>query len=506
MPIPLPGPSMPCTPTLRDPPEGQQKVREIAAKLHSKYRPEVEAERYIASFNFSSDIDTFILVEPGMGYLVSALLKYRPGCSVIVLHADCAFRDVERLSAGVSVRYPDSGISVQEFLEGAVAETSKAHIVEWRASIGVYGKACLDLVYESSCFIKRLEAGQRTVAAFGKRWVRNFFRNLTIIRRPLLYRQMDIPVLVTGSGPSLETVLPEIIAARGNIFVLASSSSVPALAAGGVFPDMVLGTDGGGWALLHLHACFRLKNAAAIKLSCAATAALPADCSVLPVLPLCDGSLWQTLAFKAAGIPSVLVRQRGTVTASAVELAFCISRGSVFMAGMDLGIDGIKSHARPYAFDAIFSGSASRMHPVYSQIFSRSFDMRSGASYDVYAAWFKSRMKAWEGQVFSVGGKQGIFEKGRSLSGFAAGTGGQGRDGKQSGDCFREFAAEGNPQQRCAAALRELIVALNAGNHAAALKKELAPLLFPSGCNVSSEEIAEELHNLALPYLWSRSG
>jgi len=262
-----------------------------------------------------------------------------------------------------------------------------------------------------------------------------------------------------------------------------------------VVPDMVIGTDGGGWALMHLHACFRLGTSPPLKLACALSAAIPSRCSELPILPIGDGSLWQTMALNALGIPSVLVPQRGTVTASALELAFSLGTGCVFLAGMDLSIGDIRTHARPYGFDHLFLGTASRLRPVYSQAFARSGDIRAGGSHNVYAAWFKSRLGSWQGRVFSLGGKHGVFENVPSIAPFA-------KKGKRGhGEHFKKLPAEGLPAERCGRAVEALTAALKGSKHSAALVSELAPLLFPSRSGVSAEELAVALQGIAGRYL-----
>jgi hypothetical protein len=301
-----------------------------------------------------------------------------------------------------------------------------------------------------------------------------------------------MPVVITGSGPSLEAVLPQIAGARDNIFLLAASSSVPALAAGGIVPDMVISTDGGGWALLHLQAFVRMKSACVhrpVNLALALCAAVPSQCSESPILAINDGSLWQTMLLSAAGIPSVFIPQRGTVTASALDLALLLSSGNIFLAGMDFSVSDIKSHARPYGFDHLFYGSASRFAPVYSQYFIRSNEMKAGGSYAVYAAWFKSRLASWEKRIFSLGANHAVLAGNlphRSLHNDTAYRG--------TNAChFKEITEKIPGPQRRRKAAETLITALNNGQYTAALTGELGPLLFPSETTVTPDEIARYL-------------
>jgi len=487
-------------------------LSEDAAQLHSRYQPQLEADRYIKALDLRGDTDYFILIEPGLGYLIPALRQFRPESSIVVLHADNYFRVTADRYPDVPVWFPDSGTGVQEFLEKIIPEAASARIIEWRPSLRFFGDRCLELVRESTEFIKRSEASRRTGAAFGGRWVRNFFRNLALVHQTILYRTMDMPIVITGSGPSLEAALPRILAAREGVFILAASSSLPALAAGGITPDMVISTDGGGWALLHLHACFRGGETRPPMLAYSLSAAIPSQCSTLPLLPLNDGTIWQSMVLQSLGIPSALVPQRGTVTASALELALALSSGSIFLAGMDLAIPGIQSHARPYGFDHLFYGIASRLRPVYSQLFTRSREIKAGGSHDVYAAWFKNKIASWPARIFSLGGNHAVLESGlgKVKKEFFTTEYTELHGGKD--DCriktpcssvysvvnnnFKVMTLNGSPEERRDHAIETLIAALGNPQYAAALSGELGPLLFPSRTDVTSEEIAEALRGI----------
>lgn len=456
--------------------------------LHSRYQPQQEADRFIHALHLSNDADCYILIEPGQGYLISALRKAFPDKKIIALHADICFREFESLNEVIPRWYPGSETGVQEFLEKEIAETDKVKIIEWRPSLNAYGERYLLLLRQCTDFIKQNEAVKRTTAAFGLRWVKNFFRNLMILEKTLLYKTMDVPVVITGAGPGLELDLPLLSAARENIFLLSASSSVQALAAGGIVPDMVIGTDGGGWALAHLYACSRRHGACALSLSL--SAAMPSQCAALPVLPVIDGSYWQGIAINAAGIPSLAIPQRGTVTASALELALHLSTNKIFLSGMDLSIRGIVSHARPYGLDYQISGSASRLRPAYGQYFVRSGEIKAGGSYAVYAAWFKRRLGSLQRQVFYL-----------NESGLPA------LHKKLDANCFKQIDLPGgNAAGRCKKAAEALIAALRSPQQSEALSAELSPLLFPSPGNASAAEIADSVYRISRRYWGGNCG
>ncbi|MCL2206346.1 MAG: DUF115 domain-containing protein [Treponema sp.] len=396
--------------------------------LHSRYNPQAEADRFINSLSNSLSLGEktrfFILIEPGLGYMVAPLKKKVPGAKIVALHAqahESALSKESGIQPPDSFWYPEMGISLQDFLEREIPDTlaSEIRILEWRPALAVYGGEYLALIEKSAEFIKRIDASARTFNAFGKRWFRNFFKNLHIMRTVLRPPPLSIPLVVAGSGPSLEDTIPIFKEGAKNdeVFVLAASSSYAALAAAGVRPQMTITTDGGQWALFHLFECFRSsafsENSPGEKapvLAVLLTAALPSQCAGVPILPVSDGSLWQTLVLKEMNIPFVTLPQRGTVSASALDLAFTLTSGDIFIAGLDLDFKNIRCHARPYAFDRFLEESAFRLSPVHSQAFKRTRLLKAGGSYGIYAAWFKNQMRAYPRRLYSLGKNNEVFD------------------------------------------------------------------------------------------------
>ena len=478
-----------------------------AARLHSRYKPQAEAERYLDALKLSDDMQYFILIEPGLGYLIRTLENRYRTSKIIVLHADSRFRELAAEYPQVPAWYPDSALAVQDFLEGEIPDVQAAsvRIIEWRPSLARYGDAYLKLVSETVEFIKRADANHRTTGAFGKRWFKNFFRNIGLVRRALLFRPLDIPIIITGSGPGLEEALPQIANMRETAFILAASSSLLALAEKGIEPDMTISTDGGAWALMHLYSCFRAPPALLSRndphcrepfLALALSAALPSQCAVLPFLILNDGSLWQSIILGALNIPQAIIPQRGTVTASALELAMLLSSGNIYLAGMDLAVRDIRTHARPYGFDHLFYGAASRLQPVYSQCFTRSTGISQGGSHAVYAAWFRKQLASWPKRIFSLGGNHTVFEEYLY----------NGREDNSHGrlaalkDHFKIVALSGEPSARCRKAAGALINALDDSRYAKTLCEELTPLLFPAGGEIPAQNIKEAISGITARY------
>jgi len=404
--------------------------------LHSRYNPMQEAEKYIGSLNLKDLYRYFILIEPGLGYLAAALEKQFPQTALIVLHCS-AFYDSEKLrpfltegpllAEGSAPSWnPSCKESLENFLDRHIngADASGIRLIEWKPSVNAYGRACADLAARTVECIRRITAGKKTVEQFGRRWLRNALRNLELLENPVEYKSGSQPVLVCAAGPGLEDSLDTIAQWRQSPsppLLIAVSSAAPALLHRNIVPDIIAATDGGPWALFHLYECLRVvdcpRNAKTLGtqkkksdglnkvpvIAAALTAALPSQVKTQPILILSDGSLWQELLLGVCGLPFARFPQRGTVSATALDLAFSLSEGNVYLAGLDFSHRDLKTHARPYAFEKIPEYSASRYKPVYSQTFERESAITKSGSLGIYATWFKTHVHSFPQRLYTLG-------------------------------------------------------------------------------------------------------
>jgi len=231
----------------------------------------------------------------------------------------------------------------------------------------------------------------------------------------------------------------------------------------------------------------------------ALTAALPSQAESLPVLPISDGSLWQTLILSELEIPFIILPQRGTVSATALDLAFILTEGEILIAGMDLANADIRSHARPYSLDRIIDEKAGRFSPAYSRTYIRSSLIKAGGSYGVYASWFEKQLALYPKRLRSLGENNPVFgsikeTKPRSFTE-------ENRKKIYHGSMLsygqlRRYREE-DVRSRPGKALAILGNALK--NHAAAakLKEELTALLFKACETVSQQELIDAIYSLA---------
>ncbi|MDR2865125.1 MAG: DUF115 domain-containing protein [Spirochaetaceae bacterium] len=408
--------------------------------LHSVYNPEKEAERYIESLALQNNTAYFILIECGLCYVVPYLRKKSPSAKIISLHIADEYMLSNTSSFYLQNNIPDaewspsSGISCADFLEKEIEdiESDKIKIIEWRAALSLNAGSYLCLLTEAVDFIKRADANTRSMLHFSGRWKRNAEKNLAIIKTRASSQEKSVflkscnnkNIIICASGPSLEHDIYAIkkMKAEGQYDILAVSSSIEMLAYHHIVPDIIISCDGGNWARLHLYPIIRecMKEDGSytnVVVAASLNAALLSDFSgftpdiekkhTMPALLLFgDGSPEQNELLKKAGLPPYALPSRGTVAASAVDFALLWTTGNIYISGLDLANNDVRSHARPYAFDILLSKDANRLNPYYSMCYQRTEALDRGDSYRIYKDWFKKEALKYPPRVFYLSDKE----------------------------------------------------------------------------------------------------
>ncbi|GHV84019.1 hypothetical protein AGMMS50212_13590 [Spirochaetia bacterium] len=375
--------------------------------LHSKYNPEREAERYVETLPVSNKVKYFILVECGLCYVIKPLREKYPTAKIISLHLRTFNADNSKHKAD-AVWKPDLNISRTQFLENEIEDVEALYvkIIEWRPAVNVYKEEYAALMSDIVKFISRIDANKKTVLGFGRRWSRNILKNCSIIKNIAKIKTVDHDCIVAGAGPSLGKNIEQVRALKKNGCILfAVSSAAPCLIKFDIVPDVVVASDGGTWALLHLFECIRKKHKFII--AAALNAALPSQCSMYSVLPIGDGSALQNDVLNTLGANPVNFPQRGTVSAAALDLAFYLCTGNVYITGVDLSNDDIQTHSKPYSFDALLMNKSNRLNPMYHQQYIKTHN--SFNANKIYADWFKEQIKKYPARLYSLMENNKVF-------------------------------------------------------------------------------------------------
>jgi hypothetical protein len=388
--------------------------------LHSRYNPDAEAEKYIASLNLTEEPTHFILIECGLGYIIPVLKRKFPGSVIFSLHCDRELSDMAGSFKADFNLYPQESSyahSIRDLFEREIPEAARLKIIEWRPSLSVYPQEYQGLLETAVEFLKFHTLNKRTAAYFENRWKKNIERNTALFRHVVYLktsRPACFPVVVTAAGPGLMRSLPELKKKQDSVYIIAVSSSIGALCEHGVRPDMVAATDGGFWALPHLYELKRYCADPYPVIAASLNARLPSFLADAPILPISDGSGIQNTRLAALRVPFLALPQRGTVSAAALDLAFTLSSGPVYISGLDLSDKDVISHASPHAFETLFRAHANRFSPYYHHLFTRSRLNAESDTQAVYAAWFKNNLAQYAARLIALGDNHPLFTGVRS--------------------------------------------------------------------------------------------
>ncbi len=357
-------------------------VRTAAAQLHSRYDPVREAERFVDQIE-TAVIPKFIVIsEPGQSYLQPALRHRFPDALLIALrYTPDLFRETDK--QWNAVWRPDDTVALQSFLSARIMEDDipLSLFIPWKIADSFWPEAAAFVWNTIADFIRLSTSVLSTRGHFGRRWLKNSFRNACRIRDCAILPVIKQPILLALSGPGLEPALP---VDNGRFFVLAVSSALRPLSSSATRVDLCIATDGGYWAERHLD-WLPPGVPLAVPLEAAVPTALFSD---HPILPLSYGSQLESELFEIIGCIPRSVPRNGSVAGTAAVFALNHSTECVYASGLDLAVSPAFAHARPHTFDELHALSVSRLQPLATVLAQLSF---SGNQHEMYASWFAGR-------------------------------------------------------------------------------------------------------------------
>lgn len=386
------------------------------AYVHSRYDPKREAERLVAG-GVEPRASAALVLGLGLGYLPEAFLALHPGRPLVIVEPDLglfrqalACRDLTALASSPSVTWfigeePEAvimGLDALPLSRLAVLRLRPLYL-RWQA---YYRK--LELLVRS--LLDRKEVNLNTLRRFGRLWVRNLLHNLEeFLRAPGVSRLegafAGIPALVLAAGPSLEPVLEALSELRQRLLLVAVDTSYPLCRRAGVEPDFLVTVDPQYWNSRHLD---RMRILEAILVSEPAAhpsifhrpeAECPALYFVSSFFPL-GGLLEQLTGIRGR------IGAGGSVATTAWDLARLLGGRPLYMAGLDLGYPGRRTHCRGAYFEELRATLSGRLQPAELAAFralseAGTFPVRSNSGgltltdrrMVIYQWWFENQLK-----------------------------------------------------------------------------------------------------------------
>jgi hypothetical protein len=343
---------------------GHPSLRVDGIALHSPYDPVKEAERFAKASVPADHPSTLIFLGEGLGYGTMAMADRFPAARIIpIFYSEEIFH--RNLISPTLCWHPGETRPLSDFLRAVIGEldVEGLRIVEWPPSALLFPERSQEANRSARHAVQEANGGFVTTVASGKAWLRNTLLNFLSIPSVLDGKLCsgECPVLIAASGPSLAGLLPVIRRKRLALELWALPSSLLALRAEGISPDLVVMTDPSPWSMAHLDYT-GIRCPIAMPLSAARGSwRFPGG-----VFLLSQPSFFEKEILDRAGLIAPLIPPHGTVTASALDLAAASTHRDIFLAGLDLCFFDILSHARPNASDRLMQLSANRLTPHYS--------------------------------------------------------------------------------------------------------------------------------------------
>ena len=381
-------------------------------QLHSSFNPEREAERYIQT-ELPQIPRTVILIGPGLGYLIRAIINVRPDCRVVsmFLSPECHRNAV---ATGEAAWPPACGTDPADFLSATLDELESAALtaLEWPPATSCFASEAEKVREAVTAVIRQHQASLLTEGANGKRWLANVVRNFPAITDPVTPQPDDTtPVkacVIAAAGPSLEGSLAAIAAMRGEVSLWVLGSALGPVLARGLEPDLLISTDAAVYASEYLREAI-VHDGFGIPIAAPLTASRGIGDNT-PIWPLSQNDPVELMLYEQLSARPTPVPAHGTVAGTALQLALALQEWPVVIAGMDLAWHGLQSHARPHVAQVYRDLAGTRLTPPVTALYGQSrhmVDLENGwATNDsllVYARWF-DRVVGGPGQrVYRLG-------------------------------------------------------------------------------------------------------
>ena len=358
--------------------------------LHSSYNPEREAERFVTGIQCDYSPDYVVITGPGLSYTAKYLRERFPAAKLICIHFCREFHKSDILwDKTILYEDPADSQSLVDTLFRTMGEegTAASLFVSWPPSEQIFTQHYRNAWLQIKRALIQSTQILTTSTYFAKRWTKNSLKLFARLSTYFKLPETSLPVVVCASGPSLESSLPMIKQYRNRFFLLAVSSAAEPLLHRDIIPDMVLTTDGGYWAKLHLTHSFQKHREIPL--------AIPFEGAVFskvmeqhPIIPLDYGDGPAASISKSLELETSCCLRNGTVSGTAALMALEITSGKVFFCGLDLGESAGYAHTQPNKLEQINSCSDNRLRPLETRIAPSSFE---SPQLNLYRSWFDSQ-------------------------------------------------------------------------------------------------------------------
>jgi hypothetical protein len=320
---------------------------------------------------------TIVVLGFGLGYGAEAARRLFPRLPVLVVEPDAGVfaaalrsRDLRPLFRDPAVRFHvDSHPEGLPLLLEALP-MARPCFLRLRPAIQSNPAAYRAAEETVHSWLLRKNINVNTLARFGRLWVRNLCRSMdAFLRCPgvadLAGFFQDVPGLILAGGPSLDSILPRLPELRERMLVVAVNTPLSACRAVGVEPDFTVVVDPQYWASRYLdwtdteHGMLVAEPSACPRVFRRGGAPFFLCSSLFPLGEILEGAVGAKGRLGAGG----------SVATSAWDLARLLGARPLYVAGLDLGFPGMRTHCRGVFAEEVWLSAAGRCAPVEGSSF-----------------------------------------------------------------------------------------------------------------------------------------
>ncbi len=341
---------------------------------HSTYDPVAEGQRQAEAYKPRGFL---LFLGLGAGYHIRPFLESEAVSQILIVEKDAGvLRSIfEQIDLSPLLADPRSVLLVDQ----PPAQVNHYLLEHYLPVIDgdlqtVFLRPRLDI--ENDYFRQVLESVKQTIPAvsndyavqtrFGKRWFANTLLNLPAAQRSCMALNPTQEALVVGAGPSLEMQIDTLKKMRKSALLITSDTSLAALLAHNVVPDIVVSID--CQHITYHHFLQGLPQQVSLVLDLASPPAL----TRLSDRTFFFASRHPFASFVAKNwreLP-LIDTSGGNVAHAALSLAKCLGAGRIHLFGLDFSYPDGKAYARGTYIYHFFRSTEDRLTPLESSLFS----------------------------------------------------------------------------------------------------------------------------------------
>ena len=347
--------------------------------FHSLYSPDKEAQRFTENLEFPVSPKIIILIEPGYSYCYKYLKQKFPDSKIGIIRLIDNFSDSKSEWDFIINKEPIDDYLFKHFSEDEIIDTL---LFTWNSASTIFKDNISEIYNNWKAAIKTSRTLLITRQYFEKKWVINACNFFKYLNKTANIHKINLPVVITASGPSLKNQIPFIKQNREKFFLAALSSSVSVLLKNEIKPDLIFTTDGGFWAGKHLN-----KIDENIVLACSQESYIPKKLlKKNPVLPLTYTDGVTKDFYSILNIKAQTAQRNPTVSGTALEFIKGIAGKEIYFFGLDMNNTRGFSHTQPNYFETESSSFDNRIKSKETRIIRNSF---SSSQLELYKRWFE---------------------------------------------------------------------------------------------------------------------